>query len=80
MDIKYIYNYQGQQESVVIPMGLWRFIQGYLPNLFKKEAEKDNVLENKKFDPTAYFGMTAYLNLDIEEELKNMRSEWNRTF
>lgn len=78
MTVKYIHNSQGQQESVIIPINLWRLIQSYLPLALNKPTKaKKNVSD---FQPTEYFGMISYLNLDIEEELKIMRDEWNRNF
>lgn len=79
MKVKYIYGYGGKQESVVIPINLWKLIQLSLPeSVLWKEPTRQK--DTKAFEPKDYFGIISHLNLDIEEELQIMRNEWDRTF
>jgi len=67
----YIYNEKGVAEYVVIPVKIWDKVKEYL-------SPKNP--EHKKFNPREYKGMLSHLNLDIEQELINMRKEWTRNF
>ncbi len=71
--LNYIYNEKGLAEYVIIPVNLWEKLKSYLP---KKAIDSD--FTPPKFNPREYFGILADLNLDIEQELQNMRNEWNR--
>ena len=80
----YIYDEKGIAEYVVLPVKIWEVLKPYL------SLKEINTSENKpveftnqnsaKFDPKDYYGIISHLNLDIEQELKNMRNEWTRNF
>ncbi|OGI02209.1 MAG: hypothetical protein A2Y25_04665 [Candidatus Melainabacteria bacterium GWF2_37_15] len=42
----------------------------YLENYINKKQKKN------EFDPTQYIGILADLDIDVEEECKKMRDEW----
>ncbi len=42
----------------------------YLENYIQKKQKKD------EFDPSSYIGILADLAIDVEEECKKMRDEW----
>jgi hypothetical protein len=76
----YIYNEKGLAEYVVLPVKIWEMLKPYLNS---NEIKINEVVPNpnpEKFNPREFFGAISHLNIDIEEELKNMRSEWTRNF
>jgi len=81
MTINYVYNDKGIAEYVVIPTTIWVEVQKYLKkNKIKTNDELKTKKVEKKFDPREYYGIISHLNLDIEQELINMRDEWKRDF
>jgi len=79
MIINYIYNEKGIAEYVIIPTDIWDSVQEYLKTK-KIEIHTQNKNLQKRFNPKDYYGITSHLNIDIEQELKNMREEWTRNF
>ena len=73
--LNYIYNKSGKTEYVVIPVTLWKTIRKYIPKIENKN-ELNNAQED--FIPEKYFGLLSNLNLNIEQELKDMRQQWTR--
>jgi hypothetical protein len=67
MKVQYIYNEDGVRESVIIPYKEWERIR---PSI--------NEEEDTEFDPDQYKGIYKGLQIDLEEEIKNLRDEWNR--
>ncbi|MGD2087311.1 MAG: hypothetical protein PVH61_14090 [Candidatus Aminicenantes bacterium] len=67
MKVQYIYNEDGEKENVIIPYKEWEKIRSTLKE--DKEAE---------FDPDKYKGIYKGLQINLEEEIKNLRDEWNR--
>jgi hypothetical protein len=67
MKVQYIYNEDGEKENVIIPYKEWEKIRSTLEE--GKEAE---------FDPDKYKGIYKGLQINLEEEIKNLRDEWNR--
>jgi hypothetical protein len=67
MKVQYIYNEEGERENVIIPYREWEKIRSVLEE--KKEAN---------FDPDKYKGIYKDLKLNLEEEIKSLRDEWNR--
>ena len=43
----------------------------YLENYIQKKQKKE------EFDPAAYIGILSDLDIDVEEECKKMREEWD---
>jgi hypothetical protein len=67
MKVQYIYNEDGERESVIIPYKEWERISSSI----KKEKKTE-------FDPDKYKGIYKGLQINLEEEIKNLRDEWNR--
>jgi len=78
----YIYDEKGTAEYVVLPVKIWEILKPYLAKDEIKMKEINPLESNKteNFNPKEYFGIISHLNLNIEQELKNMRSEWTRNF
>lgn len=66
MRVQYVYNEDGERESVIIPYEEWKKIRSAI-----KEEETD-------FNPDEYRGIYKNLDLNWEEEIKNLRDEWER--
>lgn len=67
MKVQYTYNEEGEKENVIIPYKEWVKIH---PIINKKKKTG--------FDPDKYKGIYKGLKLNLEEEIKNLRDEWNR--
>jgi hypothetical protein len=74
MVLNFIYNQTGQPEYAIVPIQIWEMLKSHLNQPIV--AIPFVAATPPKFDPTAYEGMLRYKNLDIEAELKQMRSEW----
>lgn len=77
MLVNYIYNENGQVEYVIIPIAAWNLVQKQIPNWVIK---KDKPNPDSKFNPLKYKGLIKNLHIDIEQELKGMREEWENNF
>lgn len=66
MRVQYIYNEHGERESVIIPYKEWEKIR---PTLKEEKAD---------FNPDEYKGIYKNLDLNWDEEIKNLRDEWER--
>ena len=75
-NLNYIYNIKGNPEYVVVPIALWNKLSLGNP----KKTAPDNTIATKEFNPIDYYGAISHLDIDVEDELKKMRSEWDRTF
>ncbi|MDF1547053.1 MAG: hypothetical protein P1P88_04480 [Bacteroidales bacterium] len=73
--LSYIYNKEGLAEYVVIPVEYWENLKVLLKSKLNTETEEDK----NNFNPQDYFGVISHLKLNVEDELKNMRKEWNRS-
>ena len=73
MTVNYIYDSKGAIEYAIIPYIEWKKLKKNI-SINKNRNIKD---DDKDFDPSEYRGMLSHLNLDIEKELKNMKSQWN---
>jgi len=67
MKVQYIYNEEGEKENVIIPYKEWEKIR---PSIERKKKTE--------FDPDKYKGIYKDLRLNLDEEIKNLRDEWNR--
>jgi hypothetical protein len=74
MLINYIYNTKGQPEYAVVPFFLWEKLEN---NLEEKFINSNKSIKNK-FNPIEFKGIISHLNLDIENEIQEMRNEWTR--
>ncbi len=70
MEVQYIYDEEGKQTGVIVPIELWNKIS----NLEKLARE-----EKSEWDPSKYRGMYRNLNVDVTKESKSLRDEWTRT-
>jgi hypothetical protein len=70
MVINYIYDESGTAQYAIVPIQLWNEVQQHQPIASKK----------KIFNPLQYKGLIRPLQINIEQELKNMRDEWERNF
>jgi hypothetical protein len=77
MKINYVYNDKGIAEYVVIPADVWVRVQKYLKKTQPKTELKDEQVK-KKFNPRDFKGILSPLNLDIEQELLNMKNAWKK--
>ncbi len=73
MSVNYLYSPDGILEYAVVPIEVWDMVKMYIPQNVLDTAA---IPSNSSFEPNDYFGMLAHLNLDVEQELTNMRSEW----
>lgn len=70
MEVQYIYDEEGRQTGVIVPIELWNRIS----NLEKLSHEKKS-----EWDPSKYRGMYKSLKVDVTKESKSLRDEWTRT-
>jgi hypothetical protein len=77
MVVNYIYNEKGLAEYAVIPIQLWHLYQQQVPQL---AFSNPPITTQKIFNPLKYKGLIKNLNINIEQELKNMRDEWTTDF
>lgn len=73
MPINYLYSSEGALEYAVVPIEVWDMVKMYIP---QNVLDTEVIPSNSTFEPNDYLGMLAHLNLDIEQEITNMRSEW----
>jgi len=78
----YIYDEKGIAEYVVLPVKIWEIVKPYLTKNKINVKELNSTEENKteNFNPKEYYGLISHLNLNIEQELENMKNEWTRNF
>lgn len=69
MDVQYVYDKEGKQTGVIVPIELWNRISSP-----KEGAKKDGA----GWDPSKYKGMYKNLKVDVNEESKALRDEWTR--
>ncbi len=67
MRVQYVYNENGEKESVIIPYKDWEKIHSTV----KKERSAD-------LNPDEYRGIYKDLKLNLDEEIKKLREEWSR--
>jgi len=68
MQVQYVYDEQGRKTSVIVPISLWQ----------KVSRRKNTVPETSSFDPARYRGIYRNLGIDIDQELRALRQEWER--
>lgn len=74
MTINYIYDQQGTLEYAIVPADVWEAVKKYAPATELSTPIK--APEDEPFDPTEFYGMLSHLDLDIEQELLDMRKGW----
>ena len=75
MNINYIYNTKGNIESVIVPYYIWDALKVYAEKIEVSENER----KEKEFNPSEFCGLLSHRNLNIEQELQDMRDQWTRT-
>lgn len=70
--ISYIYDAGGHVTYAVVPIHIWEELQRNLQNTTEVAAPV--------FDPLQYEGCLSLDDMDIEQELLQIRQEWNRDF
>ena len=75
MDIQYIKDKKGRTNAVLLPIEEWEKIKKKLESL-KKLKERSGQKPSDKF----YGSISQERADELQEELKNMRSEWERDF
>ena len=73
MDIQYIKDKKGRTNAVLIPVKEWEKIKRKL-ELLEKVKEKSGQKPSEKF----YESISRERADELQEELKKMRSEWDR--
>ncbi len=76
MNINFIYNLNGKPEYAVIPYNIWETLEKYI------SGNESNIQKKikKRFNPDNYKGILSHLHLNVDKEIKKMRSEWKRDF
>jgi hypothetical protein len=69
MEVQYVYDEEGRQTGVIVPIGLWNKISHMAVNV---QAERTDWI------PSKYRGMYKDLKIDVKEESKALRDEWTR--
>jgi hypothetical protein len=69
MEVQYIYDEEGRQTGVIVPIELWNRISN-----LEKMARK----ERGDWDPSKYRGIYKNLKVDVTKESKSLRDEWTR--
>lgn len=75
MNVNYIYNTKGNIESVIIPYYVWDALKVHIEKLEASEIEN----KENEFDPSEFCGILSHHNLNIEQELLDMKDQWTRT-
>ncbi|MGV8176072.1 MAG: hypothetical protein ACP5OU_10265 [Methanothrix sp.] len=70
MEVQYVYDEDGRQTGVIVPIHLWNRISHLVG-----EGQK----EKSDWDPSKYRGMYRDLKIDAKEESAALRDEWTRT-
>ena len=69
MEVQYIYDEDGRQTGVIVPINLWN----------KISHMAGRALEGKPdWDPSKYRGMYKDLKVDVKKESAALRDEWTR--
>jgi hypothetical protein len=69
MEVQYVYDEDGRQTGVIVPINLWNKIS----HLVSRDQEgKTN------WDPSKYRGMYKDLKVDVKKESAALRDEWTR--
>lgn len=69
MDVQYVYDIEGKQTGVIVPIELWNKISPPMEGVKKGKI---------KWDPSKYKGMYKSLEVDVNEESRSLRDEWTR--
>lgn len=68
MQVQYIYDENGKNTSVIVPIDLWH-------DLSRKTRMKK---VKESFEPSKFRGIYRNLEIHLDKELQNLRQEWER--
>jgi len=68
MQLQYIYDENGKNTSVIVPIDLWHDLSQKIQ--MKKGRES--------FEPSKFRGIYRNLGIHLKKELQNLRQEWER--
>ncbi|QYZ80357.1 hypothetical protein E2N92_01320 [Methanofollis formosanus] len=68
MRVQYIYDAEGRRTGVIVPIDLWYSLG------IEKSVEKECGIR----EPEKYRGIYRSLKVDLKDELRKMRDEWDR--
>jgi len=68
MGVQYIYDAEGRRTGVIVPIDLW----------YSLGIEKSAEMSGGAPDPGKYRGIYRSLKVDLKNEIRKMRDEWNR--
>ena len=66
--MQYIYDTEGRKTCVIVPIDLWESL----------DTEKPAGEQVGVRDPGKYRRIYRDLNVDLEDEIRNLRDEWDR--
>jgi len=66
MQVQYIYDENGKNTGVILPIDLW---QDLSPKIQTKK-------ERGSFEPSKFRGIYRNLEIHLKKELENLRQEW----
>ena len=70
MQVQYVYDEQGRKTAVIVPISIWQKVT---------VPDSTTCAQEGGMDPDRYRGIYRGLKINFEEEIKKMRSEWERT-
>ncbi len=70
LTINYIYDQTGEAEYAVVPFDIWQQLRPYLQIPYTEVAKPEKL----PFEPAKFRGILRHLNLNIEQELNEMRN------
>jgi hypothetical protein len=70
MQIQYVYDEHGRKTAVIVPISMWRKVN--IPGTTTSP-------QGEGVNPDLYRGIYRDLKINIEEEIKKMRAEWDRS-
>jgi hypothetical protein len=68
MKVQYVHDENDRRIGVIIPIDLWSEIRFRVEEVEEKEV----------FNPSKYRGIYRNLEIDLKNEIKNLREEWIR--
>ena len=63
--LQYIYDSKGNKTGVIVPIEIW-------------DEKEMKIRETGEFRPQDFRGIYKNINLDLDEEIRNLRDEWVR--
>jgi hypothetical protein len=70
MDVQYVYDEDGRQTGVILPINIWNRISHLIEGRGENKSD---------WDPSKYRGMYRDLDIDVKKESASLRDEWTRS-